>query len=430
MWCSDLPSHFSRVFSDSGALAGRVGNPSKCERVSLDLTIVMPCLNEAETLAACIEKAQRGIAEAGVSGEVVVADNGSTDRSIEVAERLGARVVRVREKGYGSALRGGIEAGRGRWLLMGDADDSYDFSEAPRFVEKLRAGCDLVMGCRLPAGGGTIHPGAMPWKNRWLGNPILSFLGRLFFRTRVRDFHCGLRAFTRDAYERMQLKTTGMEFASEMVMKASLAGMKLAEVPITLHKDGRSRPPHLRPWRDGWRHLRFMLIYSPRWLFLVPGLVVAIFGALAALIIFLTPVHFGRVNLDAGTLVVACVAVIIGVQFVAFALFAKAFAVAEGLLPPDPRFARFARRFTLERGLTAGLLIFLTGVALFIWAVGVWARAGFGALPYEENLRRIMAAATCVTVGLQIMGASWFLSVLGLKTTRQQSVEVRLEAEK
>jgi hypothetical protein len=300
---------------------------------------------------------------------------------------------------------------------MGDADDSYDFSEAPRFVEGLRKGCDLVMGCRLPAGGGTIEHGAMPWKNRWLGNPVLSFLGRLFFRTPIRDFHCGLRAFTREAYERMQLKTTGMEFASEMVMKAALGGMRIAEVPITLHPDGRSRPPHLRPWRDGWRHLRFMLIYSPRWLFLVPGLLVAAAGALAALMIFLMPVHVGRVNLDAGTLVVACVAVIIGVQFVAFALFAKAFAVAEGLLPQNERFAWFVQRFTLEKGLVLGLVIFLIGLGVFVWAVSVWAHASFGPLPYAENLRRIMAAATCVTVGLQIMGASWFLSVLGLKTT-------------
>jgi glycosyltransferase involved in cell wall biosynthesis len=383
----------------------------------IDLTIVMPCLNEAETLAACIAKAQRGIASAGVEGEVVIADNGSTDGSIEIAEKLGARVVRVPVKGYGNALRGGIEAARGRWILMGDADDSYDFSEAARFVGKLREGHDLVMGCRMPAGGGTIQPGAMPWKNRWLGNPTLSFLGRLFFRTPIRDFHCGLRALTREAYDRMKLKTTGMEFASEMVMKASLKAMRVAEVPITLHKDGRSRPPHLKPWRDGWRHLRFMLIYSPRWLFLVPGLAMALIGGLAALLIFLTPVKLGHVNLDAGTLTVACMSVIIGGQFVAFACFAKAFAIAEGLLPQDERFARFVQAFTLEKGLICGLLIFLFGAALFVWAVWIWARAGFGSLPYEENLRRIMAAATCVTVGLQIMGASWFLSVLGLKTT-------------
>src|SRR4051812_38166213 len=224
-----------------------------------DLTILMPCLNEAETLAACIKKARLGIERAGVSGEILIADNGSTDDSIAIAEKLGARVVHVKPKGYGNALRYGIEAARGRWVIMGDSDDSYDFSNINGFVEKLREGYELVMGCRLPRGGGTVMPGAMPWKNRWLGNPVLSFLGRLFFKTPVQDFHCGLRAFTRDAYLRMELVPSGMEFASEMVIKATHREMRITQVPITLHKDGRSRPPHLKPWRDGWRHLRFML---------------------------------------------------------------------------------------------------------------------------------------------------------------------------
>jgi hypothetical protein len=385
-------------------------------RESLDLTILMPCLNEAETLVACIAKAKRGLEAADVTGEVLVADNGSTDGSISLAREHGARVVEIAAKGYGNALRGGIEAAHGRWVLMGDADDSYDFSEAPRFVEKLREGNDMVMGCRLPSGGGTIAPGAMPWKNRWLGNPTLSFLGRLLFRTPIRDFHCGLRGFTRAAYDRMELKTTGMEFASEMVMKAAQHRMRIAEVPITLHPDGRSRPPHLRPWRDGWRHLRFMLIYSPRWLFLMPGLGLIAVGALAALAIFLTPVQFGHVNFDAGTLIVACMGVIVGVQFVAFACFAKEFAINEGLLSADPRFSRWMDHWTLEKGLILGVFLFLLGIGLLGWAVWEWARVGFGNLPYEENLRRIMAAATCIVVGLQIMGASWFLSVLGLKT--------------
>ena len=226
----------------------------------MDLTILMPCLNEAETLARCITAARTGLARSGVAGEVLIADNGSTDGSQAIAEKLGACVVAVQAKGYGNALRGGIQAARGRWILMGDADDSYDFSQADRFVEHFQAGCDLVMGCRLPAGGGTIMPGAMPWKNRWIGNPLLSFIGRLFFRCPVRDFHCGLRGFTKSAYDRMELQTTGMEFASEMVIKATLKQMRIAEVPVTLRKDGRSRPPHLKPWRDGWRHLRFMLL--------------------------------------------------------------------------------------------------------------------------------------------------------------------------
>ncbi len=389
----------------------------------LDLTILMPCLNEAETIVACIAKAKLGIERAGVPGEVLIADNGSTDGSIELAEKHGARVVRVTKKGYGNALRGGIEAAQGRWILMGDADDSYDFSEAPRFVEKLREGHDMVMGCRLPKGGGTIMPGAMPFKNRWLGNPVLSFLGRLLFRTPIRDFHCGLRAFTRDAYERMATKTTGMEFASEMVMKSSIQEMRVAEVPITLHKDGRSRPPHLKPWRDGWRHLRFMLIYSPRWLFLMPGIFSAAVGALAALAIFFGPLQFGHVQLDAGTLAVACMLFTIGVQLVAFAFFAKVFAIGEGLLPDDPRFSRVFRFFTLEKGLIAGAVTLTAGLGLLAWSVWIWKLAGFGAMPYPANLRRIIAAATLIIVGHQVMAASWFLSVLGLKTTSRKPPE-------
>ena len=387
---------------------------------TLDLTIVMPCLNEAETLVACIEKARRGIEAAGVTGEVLIADNGSTDGSIELAEKHGARVVRVREKGYGNALRGGIAEARGRWLLMGDADDSYDFSQAPRFVEKLREGDDLVMGCRMPRGGGTIMPGAMPWKNRWIGNPVLSFIGKLFFRTPVQDFHCGLRAFSRTAYDRMQLQTTGMEFASEMVMKSSILGMKASQVPITLHKDGRSRPPHLKPWRDGWRHLRFMLIYSPRWLFLMPGLMLAGLGAVAALTIFLGPRYLGGVRLDAGTLLVACMAVIIGVQLTAFAFFAKVFAIGENLLPESPRFRGMFRHFTLERGVIVGSSLFLCGTALLGWSLWLWGSSGFGLLDYAENLRRLIGATTLLILGVQIIFSSFFMSVLGLKTTARR----------
>ena len=390
---------------------------------ALDLTIVMPCLNEAETLVACIEKARRGIEAAGVTGEVLIADNGSTDGSIELAEKHGARVVRVAEKGYGSALRGGIAAARGRWLLMGDADDSYDFSQAPRFVERLRAGDDLVMGCRMPRGGGTIMPGAMPWKNRHLGNPVLSFIGRLFFHTPVQDFHCGLRAFSRAAYDRMELQTTGMEFASEMVMKSSILGMKASEVPITLHKDGRSRPPHLKPWRDGWRHLRFMLIYSPRWLFLVPGLVLAGLGGLGALAIFLGPRHLGGVRLDVGTLLVACMAMVIGVQLTAFAFFAKVFAIGQNLLPEDPRFRGVFRHFTLEKGVIAGAALLLSGAGLMGWALWLWSSTGFGVLDLAANLRRLIGSTTLILLGVQVIFSSFFMSVLGLKTTNRRPPE-------
>jgi glycosyltransferase involved in cell wall biosynthesis len=387
------------------------------DQTSVELSIVMPCLNEAETLAVCVQKAQQGLKAAGVTGEVIVADNGSTDGSIAIAQENGARVVHVTAKGYGNALRGGIEAANGRWILMGDADDSYDFGEAGRFMAKLREDHDLVMGCRLPAGGGTIKPGAMPWKNRWIGNPSLSFLGRLFFKTPVRDFHCGLRALSRDAYDRMELKTTGMEFASEMVMKASLRSMRIGEVPITLHPDGRSRPPHLRPWRDGWRHLRFMLIYSPRWLFLVPGLILTAIGSLAAALIFLAPRHIGGIEFDAGSLLVACMGAIVGVQLVAFACFTKAFAIAEGLLPEDPKFAKALQLITLERGLIAGLLISLAGGGMLAWSIYLWSKVNFGSLPYPENLRRLIIAVTLIVIGLQTVFSSFFLGVLGLKSS-------------
>jgi hypothetical protein len=390
---------------------------------AVELTIVMPCLNEAETLVACIEKAQSGLESAGVTGEILIADNGSTDGSVELAEKHGARVVRVGEKGYGSALRGGIEAARGEWVIMGDADDSYDFSQIGGFVERLRAGDDLVMGCRMPRGGGTIARGAMPWKNRWLGNPSLSFLGRLFFRTPIQDFHCGLRGFRREAYLRMNLRTTGMEFASEMVMNATMKRMRISEVPITLHKDGRSRPPHLKPWRDGWRHLRFMLIYSPRWLFLVPGLVLAALGAVAAIAIFLQPVTLAGLQFDVGTLTLACMCVIIGLQLVALACFTKVFAISEQLLPEDPRFARVFRFFTLEKGLVAGAVLLLVGAMLLIGSIWLWKESGFGQMPYADNVRRIVAAATFLTVGVQVIGSSFFMSVLGLKTTSRKPPE-------
>jgi len=381
-----------------------------------ELTILMPCLNEAETLARCIEKARTGLARAGVRGEVLVADNGSTDGSVAVAEKAGARVVPVTEKGYGSALRGGIEAALGKWIIMGDADDSYDFSAIEGFVARFREGYDLVMGCRLPRGGGVIAPGAMPWKNRWIGNPSLSFIGRLFFRSPARDFHCGLRGLTKAAYRQMELKTTGMEFASEMVIKATLKSLRIAEVPITLHPDGRSRPPHLKPWRDGWRHLRFMLIYSPRWLFLVPGLVLGVLGGGAAAVLALAPVHIGRVEFSTGTLAVACMAVIIGAQLVAFATFTKVFAIGEGLLPQDPKFSKVFKTFTLEKGIGVGLAVLVLGLALLAHAVWVWKRAGYGMLSYGDNMRRLIPAVTLIVVAIQIGFSSFFLSVLGLKT--------------
>jgi glycosyltransferase involved in cell wall biosynthesis len=382
-----------------------------------ELSIVMPCLNEAETLAVCINKARAGIDAAGVTGEIIIADNGSTDGSVEIAERLGARVVHVREKGYGCALRGGIEAAAGGWIIMGDADDSYDFSKIEGFVKALREGYELVMGCRLPSGGGTILPGAMPWKNRWIGNPCLSNIGRLFFRTKIRDFHCGMRGFNKTSYLAMDLQTTGMEFASEMVTRASLDKLRITEVPITLHADGRTRPPHLKPWRDGWRHLRFMLIYSPRWLFLVPGLLLSVAGfAVATLLLIMGQQRVTSVEFSTGTLTVACMSVIAGVQIIAFGLFTKVFAIAEGLLPDDPKFSRIFRYFTLEKGIVAGFFVFLVGLSSLAYAVWIWKQAHFGRISYPENLSRVIPSITGIVLGLQITFSSFFLSVLGLKT--------------
>ena len=271
----------------------------------MKLSVVMPCLNEAETLASCIRKAQQSLTDLAIQGEVLIADNGSSDGSQELARSLGARVVDIAQKGYGHALRGGIEAAAGKFIIMADSDDSYDFSKLRPFVEKLQAGHDLVMGCRMPWGGGTVLPGAMPWKHRWIGNPVLSFIGRLFFKCPVTDFHCGLRGFTKTAYLKMDLRTTGMELASEMVIKATLQNMKITEVPITLHPDGRSRPPHLRSWRDGWRHLRFMMLFSPRWLFLIPGISLGAVGGLFLSLLAFQPLSLGPVVLDINSMLVA-----------------------------------------------------------------------------------------------------------------------------
>ncbi|MEI6195858.1 MAG: glycosyltransferase family 2 protein [Verrucomicrobiota bacterium] len=387
----------------------------------VELTILMPCLNEAETLARCLEKAKLGIQRAGVRGEILIADNGSTDGSQAIAEKAGVRVVAVKEKGYGNALRGGIAAARGEWILMGDADDSYDFSEADRFGEKFKQGDELIMGCRLPVGGGTIMPGAMPWKNRWIGNPVLTTIGRVFFKCPAHDFHSGLRGFTKTAYHQMELQTTGMEFASEMAIKGTLKKLKISEVPITLHKDGRSRPPHLKPWRDGWRHLRFMLLFSPRWLFLMPGLALSALGFVLAAALSLQDIKIGGVILNVGTLVVASMTIIVGFQLVAFAFFTKVFAIAEGLLPEDPKLTRVFKVFTLEKGLVFGLLVLLGGLVLLARSVWIWQQANYGLLPStEDNLRRLIPATTLVVLGIQTIFSSFFMSTLGLKTATRK----------
>jgi glycosyltransferase involved in cell wall biosynthesis len=387
----------------------------------IELTIVMPCLNEAETLARCIENARLGIQRAGVRGQILIADNGSKDSSVPIAEKLGACVVHVNEKGYGHAVRAGVQAASGQWILMGDADDSYDFSQADRFVKKFQEGSELIMGCRLPSGGGKILPGAMPWKNRWIGNPVLSFIGRSFFKCPAHDFHSGLRGFTKEAFEKMDLQTTGMEFASEMVIKATLKKLRIAEVPVTLSKDGRSRPPHLKPWRDGWRHLRFMLLFSPRWLFLYPGIFLSLLGMIFAGRLSLGSFEIGGIVFSVGTLAVACMTVVIGFQLIAFAFFFKVFAIAEGLLPDDQKLSRLLKIFTLEKGILLALAMLLTGVILLVRSIWVWKQAHYGILPStEENLRRLIPAATLIALGIQGIFSSFFMSALGLKTAKRK----------
>lgn len=378
----------------------------------LELSVVMPCLNEAETLAICVDQALLALRENGINGEVIVADNGSTDGSQAIAAEHGARVVAVPVRGYGAALNAGITAARGRFVLMADADASYEFAHIPRFLAELRNGADLVMGNRFRGG---IGPGAMPPLHRYLGNPVLSLLGRILFRAPIGDFHCGIRAFSKDAYERLGLRTTGMEFASEMVVKSTLFGQRIEEVPTTLKKDGRSRPPHLRTWRDGWRHLRFLLMYSPRWLFLFPGLTLMIAGFL--LVAWLLPAErpLGHLNLGVDTLAYAAAAVLLGFQLVFFGVAAKLFAMTEGLLPEDEQFSRRTRFFSLELGLLAGALLLVSGVAIALSSVVAWSHTGYGPLPPVQMMRRTVPSMLCLMLGTEVCFASFFLSLLGLK---------------
>lgn len=378
------------------------------------VSVVIPCLNEADTVAACVAQARRSLEEADLAGEVIVADNGSTDGSRELARAAGARVVEVEARGYGSALMAGIEAAGGRYLVMGDADQSYDFSETPRFVAKLEEGHDLVQGCRLPAGGGRILPGAMPFLHRWWGNPMFSWLARWWFRAPITDVYCGLRGFTREAYHRLQLQCTGMEFATEMVVRASLLNLRFGEVPITLHPDRRkSRPPHLRTFRDGWRTLRFYLLFSPRWLYLVPGLALAVLGLAAAAAGF-AGLRIGRVALDVHTLLFGALMIIAGYQSVIFAILTKTFAINAKLLPPDPRLQRFARVISLERGLLAGAALVAVGVALLVATTAVWAGRDFGSLDYPRTMRIAIPGVLATVLGMQTILFVFFTGVLQL----------------
>jgi glycosyltransferase involved in cell wall biosynthesis len=385
-----------------------VEDPSEMKNSAVELSIVMPCLNEAETLATCIQKAQQWLAAHHVDGEVVVADNGSTDGSREIAAKLGARVAPIAARGYGSALQGGIQAAKGRFVIMGDADDSYDFSNLQPFLDKLREGYDLVMGNRFRGG---IKPGAMPPLHRYLGNPVLTGIGRLFFRSPCRDFHCGLRGFNREAILKLDLRTTGMEFASEMVVRATLSGLRITEVPTTLSPDGRSRPPHLRSWRDGWRHLRFLLLYAPNWLFLLPGGLLSIGGLALLLWLLPGPRTIGRVVLDIHTMLFGMVFVLLGVQIITIGLFAKVFCYVEQFDSRKRSLERILKRVKLEQGLMLGGVLAVVGLAGGAWTFWDWVETGFGQL---HKVRELIFWMLWLCLGVQIVFSSFFLSMLGI----------------
>jgi glycosyltransferase involved in cell wall biosynthesis len=382
---------------------------------SLEFTLLMPCLNEALTLETCIAKARGSLEKLGLDGEVLIADNGSTDDSVAIAQRAGARVVHVPKKGYGAALLGGIEAARGRFVIMGDADDSYDWSRIEGFVEKLRAGRDLVMGCRMPRGGGTVLPGAMPWLHRWLGNPGLSFAGRVLFGCRTTDFHCGMRGFDRRRIAALGLRCPGMEFATEMVARATLAGLDIGEVPVTLHPDGRDRPPHLRTWRDGWRHLRFMLLLSPKMLFFVPGVILTVLGLAGfSWLAASERVVFG-LRLQFNSLILAGTLGLLGVQLLSFGLAARLYAHSRGIVALPSWLQNLRTRIHLEHGAVAGLILLLTAGGLFLSALWAWSERSFGDLEYDVGLRRVIASVFAAVLGAQILFGSFFVSFFSLQ---------------
>lgn len=383
----------------------------------LELSILMPCLDEAETLVTCIEKAQSYLERSGVRGEVLISDNGSTDGSQALALAHGAVVVHAPRRGYGAALSAGIEAARGEFIIMGDADDSYDFAHLDAFVERLRAGDELVMGNRFRGG---IAPGAMPPLHRYLGNPVLTTIGRVLFSSPCKDFHCGLRGFSRRAIQALDLRTTGMEFASEMVVKATLRRLRISEVPTTLKKDGRSRPPHLRSWRDGWRHLRFLLMMSPRWLFLAPGGLLIALGTLLMALVLPGPAVVAGVRFDVHTLVVAGAMLVLGTQTITFGVLAKQFGVNAGILPDSAGASRLRRVFALERAVVVGCSVFCIGFAFLAWAVTSWSAGGLGDLDFHVTMRQVVPAVTAMTLGLQLVLSSFMSSVLDLNTTRRQ----------
>lgn len=385
--------------------------PNASEQI--ELSIVLPCLNEELTVGNCVKQAVSFLKDSGIKGEVIVADNGSTDKSVEIAEKSGARVAHITNKGYGSALNGGFHAAMGKYIIMADADESYDLIHLMPFVEKLRKGYDLVMGNRFRGG---IKKGAMPWHHRYIGNPTLSFVGQLFFRTPAKDFHCGIRGFTKDAIEKMNLQTTGMEFASEIVVKASILGMKVTEVPTTLSPDKRDRPPHLRSFRDGWRHLRFLLIYSPRWLFLYPGITLLLLGGIGSLALYFGTVNIGFRPLDFHSFILAGALMTVGLSMVSFALITRVFAYNFGLLPNRPTFFNLFKYFNLEIGLGAGLVLILFGIVLILRAAILSYTPGFDSIGFGNSIRLVFGSSLSIIIGSQVILTSFVLSILGLNS--------------
>jgi glycosyltransferase involved in cell wall biosynthesis len=383
---------------------------------NIELSVVMPCLNESDTLAVCIEKAGRAMSENNISGEIIVADNGSTDGSTDIALSLGARVVNVKEKGYGSALMGGISAARGKFVIMGDADDSYNFLEIPKFVEKLREGYDLVQGCRLPSGGGTVLPGAMPFLHRWWGNPMFSAMARIWFYAPIHDVYCGMRGFTKSHYESLDQQCTGMEFATEMIIKSSLYRTEIAEVPITLHPDGRkSHPPHLNTFRDGWRTLRFFLLYSPKWLFFVPGCLLIFLGIIGYVLGLPGLTIAGQIHFDVHTLLFSSFFITSGFQAILFAILTKTFAINEKMVPEDKRLDRLYKTVNLENVLLISLLMLVTGLILLGFTVNEWRNTGFGNLEYSQTLRLVIPGVTLASLGFESILFSFFASILRVR---------------
>lgn len=378
----------------------------------IELTILMPCLDEAETLEVCISKASRFLKENNVVGEVLIADNGSTDGSQEIARQNGARVVDIPEKGYGSALRGGSEQAYGKYVIMGDADDSYDFLNLMPFLEKLREGYELVMGNRFKGG---IAKGAMPPLHKYLGNPVLSFIGRVFYPSAIKDFHCGLRGYHRESIQNLNLQTTGMEYASEMVVQSTLNELKMIEVPTTLSPDGRSRPPHLRSWRDGWRHLKFLMMYSPNWTFLYPGLILTFIGLAMMIAIGVGSPQIGRVNFGVSTMMYGSTSILIGINIILFSLFTKAYAFHSGFIPNSSKTIENFEKFTVEKGVIAGVVLTLIGLIITIVALVIWGNASFGDLEAELMMRITIPAATLIAIGVELIFASFFLGILGIK---------------